>query len=309
MANGLSVLAGSCTAIALQLDEPMAGTSPSARGVLAVEDPGPWGPTVPGGSTWLPEDAAAALGRAAAAAGVRIQLIRRFGRRDRDHRSHTVLLAHTGTGTPWLERRDVTDPSELLTLDLAGLARGLQGLGRPDARRHLLVCTHGQRDRCCARSGRELAGALQGLPRDNRWELWETTHTGGHRFAPNVLVIPSGVLYGRVDVAEAADLVRSTIADRVMIDRLRGRLALGVREQVADAEARRRTGADRLDAVSVTVVAEDCDTADVHVVVDGLLLRMQIDRGPTGRLRPVSCHGEPSDPGAFRVRGVAIGRR
>ena len=31
--------------------------------------------------------------------------------------------------------------------------------------------------------------------------VWQVSHLGGHRFAPNVLVLPQGVLYGRVGTA------------------------------------------------------------------------------------------------------------
>ena len=60
---------------------------------------------------------------------------------------------------------------------------------------HYFVCTNGQRDLCCARFGLPLYNGL----RERLGErVWQVTHLGGHRFAPNVLVLPQGVLYGRV---------------------------------------------------------------------------------------------------------------
>ena len=82
------------------------------------------------------------------------------------------------------------------------------------------VCTNGQRDLCCARFGlpayarlRELVGA----------RAWQTTHIGGHRFAPNVLVLPQGVLYGRVTPKDMEAFVSEVEAGGVPAAKLRGR--------------------------------------------------------------------------------------
>ena len=57
------------------------------------------------------------------------------------------------------------------------------------------VCTNGQRDLCCARFGLPVYNRLREHVGDR---VWQVTHLGGHRFAPNVLVLPQGMLYGRV---------------------------------------------------------------------------------------------------------------
>ena len=36
---------------------------------------------------------------------------------------------------------------------------------------------------------------------------WQTTHVGGHRFAPNVLTLPQAALYGRVQPADVGEFV------------------------------------------------------------------------------------------------------
>ncbi|MCP5180376.1 MAG: hypothetical protein H6994_10880 [Pseudomonadales bacterium] len=63
---------------------------------------------------------------------------------------------------------------------------------------HYFVCTHGQRDLCCAEFGMPLYRALRERVGER---VWQTTHLGGHRFAPNVLVAPGAVMYGRVTPA------------------------------------------------------------------------------------------------------------
>ena len=68
----------------------------------------------------------------------------------------------------------------------------------------LLVCTNGTRDTCCARLGRPVAAAAARRFPD---QVWEVTHTSGHRFAPTTVLLPSGALdrekVGRIVFADA----------------------------------------------------------------------------------------------------------
>ena len=96
------------------------------------------------------------------------------------------------------------------------------------------VCTNGQRDLCCARFGlpayerlRELVGA----------RVWQTSHMGGHRFAPNVLVLPQGVLHGRVIPEEVESFVTEVEDDGLSFSHLRGRSRYPKLVQAAEAIA------------------------------------------------------------------------
>lgn len=85
----------------------------------------------------------------------------------------------------------------------------------------VLVCGHGSRDACCALRGTAVAHALAGtLGAD---ELWTSSHHGGHRFAANVLVLPAGLQFGRVEPEDAADVVGRALAGQIALDRYRGR--------------------------------------------------------------------------------------
>ena len=77
-------------------------------------------------------------------------------------------------------------------------------LGQPITQQDLLVCTHGMRDRCCARFGqpffREVAlSAKQGNLPNTR--VWKVSHIGGHRFAPTAISLPDGRYYGRLTLS------------------------------------------------------------------------------------------------------------
>ena len=82
------------------------------------------------------------------------------------------------------------------------------------------VCTNGQRDVCCARYGLPVYAGLRERLGDS---VWQTTHLGGHRFAPNVLTLPQGVVYGRVPVDALDDFVATVQAGRLAFQWMRGR--------------------------------------------------------------------------------------
>lgn len=82
------------------------------------------------------------------------------------------------------------------------------------------VCTNGQRDLCCARFGLPVYAALRERLGDR---VWQITHLGGHRFAPNVLAMPQGVVYGRVGVQALDDFVAAVEDGRLAFAYLRGR--------------------------------------------------------------------------------------
>ena len=64
------------------------------------------------------------------------------------------------------------------------------------------------------------AASARGYGRD---QLWECSHVGGDRFAPNVLVLPHGLYYGRVEAARAPDIVAAQERSEVVVELLRGR--------------------------------------------------------------------------------------
>jgi (2Fe-2S) ferredoxin len=94
------------------------------------------------------------------------------------------------------------------------------------------VCTNGQRDVCCARFGLPLYAALR---QRVSARVWQTTHVGGHRFAPNVLTLPQGALYGRVQPDEADAFLALTERGRLAARWLRGRSSLHPAAQAAEA--------------------------------------------------------------------------
>ena len=135
-------------------------------------------------------------------------------------------------------------PADLLRLDPAALAEQAT-----DPRPVYAVCAHGTRDMCCAIEGRPVAAALD---RHCPGRAWECSHVGGDRFAANVLVLPSGQLYGRV--TDPAELASATEAGQVLVDRLRGQVGLPPAGQAAVVHAQRELGLAEVGAVRLLEV-------------------------------------------------------
>ena len=123
----------------------------------------------------------------------------------------------------------------LLDLDLAALvstegalASAAERLREPQ----YLVCTNGQRDVCCARFGLPVYAALRERVGDR---VWQVTHLGGHRFAPNLLTLPDACLYGRVTPDTVDDFLACTEHGRIAFPNLRGRTCYPPAVQAAEA--------------------------------------------------------------------------
>lgn len=282
-----------CAALSLELDEDMAGTAPTERGVLVVEVPGPWGREVLTESS-LGEDLGTRIAAKAKAAGLRVQGVRRQPRRYVPDPVH-AWVAGLGPQSRFLEAFELASAADLLDLDLS--PDRPTGVGSLEAEPLFLVCTHSTRDACCARRGlplcREVARAAPG-------RTWHSSHLGGHRFAATMAVLPMGAWLGRVTPDRAEEVVGACRDGRVPVELLRGMAGHAPVVQAAEIELRRREGIDALDGLRIA--GHEGDT----VRIDGWELAMR--HVPTGAPRPFSCgHGtlKEDDPGRWEATRVS----
>jgi Sucrase/ferredoxin-like len=202
--------------------DPLLGTAFPAARLLLVEQPGPWGERGLRDSRFG-QAAAARVEHAANEAGLRVQAIRRPGRTPRGAVRRWAIV-DTRDGRESLRWGTYRDADELVDLAFDDLP------GAPDSDPLYLVCAHSKHDTCCALRGRPVAAALGEL-RPGR--VWETSHVGGDRFAANVLVLPTGLLYGRVLPFAAEEFVAAAEAGEVIGALLRGRIGLPAPAQAA----------------------------------------------------------------------------
>ncbi|MCZ6616874.1 MAG: hypothetical protein O7E57_01985 [Gammaproteobacteria bacterium] len=272
----------------LAADEPMWGTAEEVDVWLLLEYKSSWAArTVTDNSlneaskNWLERTTRAVTEKGLK---VRVQFIRQ-PEMERDSSCLMVafddrLWVYRGVGYEFLKEVDVVTTLDALTH--AELVTEPQ----------YFVCTNGRRDLCCARFGlptyarlRERVGA----------RVWQTSHLGGHRFAPNVLALPQGVLYGRVIPEEVDAFAALVEAGGLSFAHLRGRSRYPKLIQAAEAIAAkpelkllhvndRQGRGDDLNRASVTFAGSN-ETVKVSV-------RMSVE--PTERL--TSCADEVTKP-------------
>lgn len=293
-----------CSVTSEALHESAFGSAASARAWICLEQNGPWG-RVAATESHLDPELGRRLDQAAQVAGARFVLIRTPGRHVDDHdrgdERPSVLLACADVRRPWLLRGELVSPHQLTTLDVEGLVRGDVGAVRAslpdvdlaqDDEPALLVCTNGRRDLCCAVRGRPVA---LDAARSRPGQVWETTHTGGHRYSPTGVLLPTGQTLGRLDSCQAAEALDAAAGGRLARDLIgsvhdRGLSALDAPVRAAVSAVRELVSEPVL--ASLTGSAEPVGDDRWVVTVshrDGRMWTAEAVRTALGPDRPESC--------------------
>ncbi len=291
-----------CAASARTRADPLVGSAPQARGWLLLEHPGPWPVDAIAGSGIEPTALSALTGRAAESA-TRMLLVRRPGRPAGGIVRRWILVGLGGPvrSGPWRDDQDLTAAADALDGDLSA-ATELEPI--------VLVCAHGVHDTCCALRGRPVAAALA-----DRWpeQVWECTHVGGDRFAPNVVLLPDGFYYGNLDPQSAVETVERHLAGDVSSGYLRGMARFPPPVQAAAAAAFERCPPLGADDVRVRAVRQigphDGHGSQTFVeleLADGRVASAEIEsvRRPAAQL---TCRATRETPAtAYRVVSFAL---
>ena len=263
-----------CADLSRAHDEPLAATASRIDNWFLVEYRGLWARDALTGSGLSDQVKQHLLDQVRSVPHGRLLFVRRPDRRGRPE-----LVAFTAASRPGqttVTRTEFEAYEDLRGLDLlAGTA-----VEHP----LFLVCTHGKHDPCCARFGRPLYEAL----RDElapEW-VWQVSHIGGDRFAGNLVCLPEGLYYGRVDRETAGPVLDEHLARRILIPSYRGRSIYTFAVQAAERVLRERTGLVGIDDLTLReVVRRNASTrvtfaagAETHE------LRVDEERGDLTRL-------------------------
>jgi hypothetical protein len=151
-----------------------------------------------------------------------------------------VLYGYTRERARSFFSLEIDHHADLLELDLAdALLGGAAPPGEPLEQPLLLVCTHGVRDRCCARYGQALFRAAHRVAPEL---TWQASHVGGDRFAGNLVALPEGLCFGRVAGDHVDAVFGEYAAGRIALDWYRGASCYPMRVQAAEHAVRRVTG-------------------------------------------------------------------
>ena len=89
----------------------------------------------------------------------------------------------------------------------------IDGLPIEDSTRDILICTHGSRDRCCARFGNSIYHQAQKVVDDlslGNIRIWQASHIGGHRMAPTAVTFPDARYYGYLTPESISSILTQT---------------------------------------------------------------------------------------------------
>jgi hypothetical protein len=164
------------------------------------------------------------------------------GRRDR---AMNLFVVRCRERSPRIVRLQLEKYDDLTVLDLGAIVAGtdLQGGVVTDAPL-FLVCTHGRRDKCCAKFGIPVYNALRASEGD---AVWQSSHVGGDRFAANLVCFPHGLFYAHLTDTEGKRVASEYRAGRMVLDKFRGRACYAHHVQAAEFFTRTETGIVGLD--------------------------------------------------------------
>ncbi len=292
-----------CRDDSLALDEALLGTASVVRRWILIERDGPWGAMALRKNRFEAETQSK-IQALRLLTGARILLIRRHA--NPPQRGVRVMCACTSHTQNWLEEFRLDSIDDLFDLDLSPLRRGASVGGRLVSQNRFFVCTHGKHDPCCAKYGRPVARSLA-----DEWpeRTWETSHIGGDRFAGNVLILPLGIYYGRVEPSEAVSLMGQLDRGHLSLDHYRGRSAFAFTVQAAEWWARKQHKWLQLEDLSLAEhrELEGAESLTTFSTKSGkrVEVRLVVTQGPA---RTLTCRAaRTGSPPRYHVRSMTLG--
>jgi hypothetical protein len=277
-----------CAELSEAAGESLAATATTALSWLVLEVPGVW-PRDVADEGGLPAGAHEAVSAwLADRPRSRLQYVRR------PRRSTQGLLAFVvgaGESEGSVRRIAFERHEELTTIDL-------ETAGELVDSSLVLVCGHGSRDQCCALRGTAVFGAL--ASRLEEEELWISSHQGGHRFAANVLVLPAGLQFGRVEVEEAPFVVARALAGRIEHRFYRGRTCYDGLVQAAERVLREKAGLDGVLDLRLVEVTDGSVRFQAWNGAEYVVSVHEVE-GPSV---PASCGADPEPQRSFTAKIV-----
>jgi hypothetical protein len=141
---------------------------------------------------------------------------------------------------PFVVRFQLEKYDDARAIDFGAVATNTNLQGGVVTNRPLyLVCTHGRRDKCCAKFGIPLFNSLSEVAGD---AVWQASHVGGDRFAANLLCFPHGLFYAHMTGESGRRVAGEYGAGRMALDKFRGRACYAPHVQAAEYFVRAESG-------------------------------------------------------------------
>ena len=280
-----------CSQLSLEAGEPLYGSVNQTHAWFMLEYPRPIGAKAFADSALVAPFKTSFSSFVNAIPGSRLLLIKQSNIVSEE--GVTLFVCLSKESAPVLYEFRAEGYEELLALNFpALLAQDPLYAGNRRSEPLFLVCTNGRRDACCARWGLPLFSALSAAAPG---QVWQSSHVGGHRFAPNLLCFPHGLYYGRVDPARAPALLEAYRQGSLDLDFYRGRPAYPAAAQAGEYFLRKQTGDLGLETYRLLGVEEAGERVwEVGFAEAGGLRqhRLRLSSRPSGIMAPESCASE-----------------
>ncbi|MDT7542360.1 MAG: hypothetical protein QOE33_2264 [Acidobacteriota bacterium] len=234
-----------CSELSRNAGEQIFGTAPTGEVWLLVEYPHPWGPRALESSALSVAVKQHLNNLLKTIPRARLLFIKQSPPRD----TFSLFVVRARARRPYAVRLMLADYEDLRSINVEAIVAGdsLEG-GTLTHDPLFLVCTHGKRDKCCAKFGN---GVYQRLRERESASAWQSSHVGGDRFAANLVCFPHGIFYGHVGEESAAQIGEEYARGRVRIENFRGRACLSHPAQAAECFVRAETGLVGLDDLAL----------------------------------------------------------
>jgi hypothetical protein len=238
------------------ISESLIGTAEHKKVYLVIEQPGTWGQDALLECS-LPEGFGKNLKEQLDFPEVGIFLARRTDMAAQERRTtnrRRFWLAHTSPGGVRMRSGSLDNITDVLRWDWQAIIRGeLPAVGRRSADPVLFLCTNGKKDQCCAVHTRKIVDQLRPNP-ELTGQIYEASHVGGHRFAPTGVLLPFGIMVGRMSAEGAQELLNDAWSGNINPDFMRGRTAHPPYAQIAEIEVRKFANIKQIDSLDVVVL-------------------------------------------------------
>ena len=304
-----------CSALSARRGLPLIGSAGCYDAILAFELDPPWTPRLAGSRASDPQ-LDSVIGRI----GVQARAVRLLALEPGAERHDFVRilwLSKPAGAFAAYSRREYAVARDQLALTLEALA--LVGIAEADelacapGQRDILVCTHGARDACCGKFGYPLfcefvEASTQRAAGSTPLRVWRTSHLGGHRFAPTLIDLPSGRMYGRMAAGDAQAVIDGGAKLRERLPSIyRGRCALPEAAQLVERQLWLQMGEPFEDAVLSWSVESQAGLWHVRLAAEcrrhpGVAVDARVERADVDAIAtPASCGRDPEAEAPWRI--------
>jgi hypothetical protein len=225
-----------CSELSRRVAEKSYGTASVGVVWLLIEYPHAWGPRALEDSALSPAVKRHLRRAVRAIPRARVLFIKQ-GRAP--HGRPALFVARSRENAPEIARFELDSYEQLLGMDIAAVAAG-DSTGAFITREPLfLICTHGRRDKCCAKYGYSLYKSLR---EEFGASVWQSSHVGGDRFAANLVCFPHGLFYAHVTREGGRAIAGEYTEGHLVLEGYRGRACYGYAVQAAEFFIRRESG-------------------------------------------------------------------